>query len=138
MAEAMSDTETLAVPSAMIAAGQASLLADQCRARIAEAPADFAARYRLAAALSASGQAAEAKAELDQARLLHGLLVMKQWGADLGQLQTDAAYAAALGQKLYGAGHVALASLAYGAAIEAGARDSRVAGSRAPASIAAP
>ena len=119
----MSDTDTPALPSAMIAAGHAGLLADHCRTRIAEAPADFAARYRLAAALSGSGKAAEAKAELHQARLLHGLLVMKQWGADLGQLQSDPAYAAALGQKLYGAGHVALASLAYGAAIEAGARE---------------
>ena len=123
MADAMMMSDSPDIPSAMIAGGQAVLLAEQCRAQIAEAPADFAARYRLAAALSACGLVAEAKAELDQARLLHGLLVMKQWGADLEQLQADAAYATALGQKLYGAGHVALASLAYGAAMEAGARE---------------
>ena len=111
------------IPSALIASGRAVFLAELSRAAIAAEPANFGARYRLAAALSATGAAAEAKAELDQARLLHGLLVMKQWGADIGQLQQDPAYATALAQKLYGAGHVALASLAYGAAIDAGARE---------------
>ncbi|HEY5412908.1 MAG TPA: hypothetical protein VIJ94_19500 [Caulobacteraceae bacterium] len=112
-----------AIPSELIAGGRADILIQRCRAGIAAAPGDHVARYQLAAALCAAGEAAEAKTELDRARLLHGLLVMKQWGADLVQLQRDPGYATALAQKLYGGGHVALASLAYGAAIEAGARE---------------
>ncbi len=119
----MTESPDPALPDQMIASGRAAELASQCRAQIAQAPADFAARYRLAAALEAAGSVAEAKAELDQARLLHGLLVMKQWGADLERLQGDAKYAADIGRTLYADNHVALASLAYGAAIEAGARD---------------
>jgi predicted O-linked N-acetylglucosamine transferase (SPINDLY family) len=115
------DASTLACD--LIAAGHADFLAGQSRARIAQEPTDYVARYQLAAALSAAGQADEARAELGQARLLHGLLVMKQWGADLERLQRDPGYAADLGRTLYGEGHVALASLAYDAAVEAGARE---------------
>ena len=123
MADAMTQPDADTLPSDLIARGRADLLIARSRAGIAAAPSDYTARYQLAAALAAAGQAAEARAELDQARLLHGLLVMKQWGADLVQLQSDPAYAKTLAQKLYGGGHMALASLAYGAAIEAGARE---------------
>ena len=123
MADAMTQPDANAIPSELIAGGRVDILVERSRACIAADPADFVGRYQLAAALSAAGRAAEAKTELDQARLLHGLLVLKQWGADLVQLERDPAYATALGQKLYGGGHVALASLAYGAAIDAGSRE---------------
>jgi predicted O-linked N-acetylglucosamine transferase (SPINDLY family) len=111
------------LPSELIASGHADRQVALSRVRIAEAPADYVARYQLAAALEASGAPAEARTELDQARLLHGLLVMKQWGADLDRLQREPAYAVDVARTLYGNAHVALASLAYDAAVEAGARE---------------
>ncbi len=115
----------------LIAEGHAEALAEQSRARIAEQPADYTARYQLAAALYGAGRVDEAKAELEQARLLHGLLVMKQWGADLEKLQTSSAYAVNIARALYADNHVALASLAYAAAIDAGAEDPQTLLSRA-------
>jgi len=116
----MTDSPPLACD--LIASGNAGVLVLQCRAQIAENPADYMSRYQLAAALAALGDPG-AKAELDQARLLHGLLVMKQWGADLERLRRDAAYAKDIARTLYADNHVALASLAYDSAVEAGARE---------------
>ena len=117
----MSDAE--APPYAQIAAGEAAPLAARMAARIAATPNDCGARYVLFAALAASGQPEAARAALDEARLLHSLLTMREMGADVGRLQTDAAYAASVGQQLYGAHHVAVASVAYRAAVEAGCDD---------------
>ena len=110
-------------PHELIATGRAARLAELVRTRLAEAPGDWGAGYLHFAALSALGRPAEAMAALDQARTLQGLLTLKDWGADLDRLRSDSGYAADLGTRLYGAGHVALACIAYRAALDAGSTE---------------
>ena len=90
------------------------------RAAIAAQPADLDARYGLASALAAAGDGVAASAALEEARLLHGLLLAKGAGADLTRIQADGDYAAAVATQLYAAHHVAAASVIFGRAVMAG------------------
>ena len=108
-------------------AAQAALLAGDTadsvagyRAAIAAQPADLDARYGLASALAAAGDGVVASAALEEARMLHGLLLAKGAGADLVRIQADGDYAAAVATQLYAAHHVAAASVIFGRAVMAG------------------
>lgn len=110
-------------PHAVIAGGGAAALARQMRARVAARPSDCGERYLLFAALAASGEPEAARQALDEARLLHGALALGELGVNLGLLQTNAAYAAEVGVRVYRAGRMATASVALRAAIDAGGVD---------------
>jgi predicted O-linked N-acetylglucosamine transferase (SPINDLY family) len=105
---------------AALLAGDAAGAVAGYRAAIAAQPADLDARYGLASALAASGDGVAASAALEEARMLHGLLLAKGAGADLARIQADSDYAAAVGTQLYAAHHVAAASVIFGRAVMAG------------------
>ena len=105
---------------AALLAGDAAGAVDRYRAAIAGQPADLDARYGLASALAASGDGVTASAALEEARMLHGLLLAKSAGADLARIQADGDYAAAVATQLYAAHHVAAASVIFGRAVMAG------------------
>jgi predicted O-linked N-acetylglucosamine transferase (SPINDLY family) len=90
--------------------------------RVAEAPQDSNARYGLASALAAGGDAEGASVALNQARLLQSIVLMSGMGADVEAMSRLPAQAVAIGNQLYAARHVAMASVAYGMAVSAGER----------------
>jgi protein O-GlcNAc transferase len=100
--------------------GDAAAAVAGYRAAIAAHPADVDARYGLASALAASGDGGASGAALEEARMLHGLLLAKSAGADLARIQADGDYAAAVATRLYAANHVAAASVVFGRAVMAG------------------
>jgi protein O-GlcNAc transferase len=100
--------------------GEDALAVAAYRAAIAATPADVPARYGLSSALAASGDGGGASAALEEARLLQGLLLAKEAGADLPRLDRDGDYAAQVATQFYAAGHVATASVIYGRAVLAG------------------
>lgn len=108
--------------SAALLAGDDDAAITGYRAVIAASPADTDARYGLASALAAAGDGLGAGAALEDARLLHGLLLAKAKGVDLPRLERDGDYGAAVAGQLYNARHVATASVIYGRAILAGHR----------------
>ena len=90
---------------------------EQARARLASDPASPAARYDLAAALMAAGEAGGGEAMLEDARLIHAIGVMRSAGADVQRVRDDPDYAVMIAGQLYAQRHVAAASVAYGMAI---------------------
>jgi protein O-GlcNAc transferase len=84
--------------------------------------ANFEARYWLASALIASGDADAGQAMLDEARDIHGQAIAKAWGADLDKAQADGDYAAGVATQLYQGHHVALSSVMWEMAVAAGHR----------------
>jgi protein O-GlcNAc transferase len=86
----------------------------------ADAPQLRQARYGLASAYLALGEAAEAEAAMVAARWLHAVEILARTDADLARCQGDPAYALQLADVLYGHGSVALASVIYGMAAGAG------------------
>lgn len=90
---------------------------DAIRSRLASDPGSLQLRYDLAAALFADGQKAEGAAMLDDARLTHGVAVMRAAGADVARMRDDPQYAVQVAGRLYAQRYVACASVAYGMAI---------------------
>ena len=115
--------DPLQAPQLWIAEGRMAALAHAARLRLAEAPDDWVARYILAAALLAGGEAEAGARALDQARLLQALIVLQEAGVDLEALRRDGASAASMGAQLYARGFVALAEVAFEAATRAGCPD---------------
>jgi protein O-GlcNAc transferase len=115
----MFEQATLSAQAALLGGDAAGAVAGY-RAAIAAQPTDLDARYGLASALAASGDGVAASAALEEARMLHGLLLAKGAGADLARIQADGDYAAAVGTQLYAAHHVAAASVVFGRAVMAG------------------
>ena len=116
-----------------LAAGREALLAGRpadaapiFAALVEKDSADFEARYWLASALLLLGKPDAAEQALSDARTLQALAAARQMGADLTRLSSDAAYANLIASQLYGQGHVAMASVAWGMAISAGASDPQV------------
>jgi protein O-GlcNAc transferase len=109
-------------PLAALLAGDDEAAIAGFRAQIVAAPANVEARYGLASALGALGDAAAAAVALEEARMLQALLLAKGAGADLPRIETDGAYAAAVATELYAAHHIAAASVIWGRAILAGHR----------------
>lgn len=83
---------------------------------------NFEARYWLASALIASGDAEAGAATLDEARRIHGLAIAKAWGADLDKAAADGDYAAGVATQLYQGHHVALSSVMWELAVATGHR----------------
>ncbi len=109
-------------PLAALLAGDDAGAVAGYRAQIVASPANVEARYGLASALAASGDGAAASVALEEARMLQGLLLAKDAGADLTRIEADSDYAAAVATELYAAHHVAAASVIWGRAILAGHR----------------
>ncbi len=103
-------------------AGDARGAVNTLRPVVAKHPANFEARYWLASALTASGDAEAGNAMLDEARRIHGLAIAKAWGADLDRAQADGDYAAGVATQLYQGHHVALSSVMWEMAVDAGHR----------------
>jgi protein O-GlcNAc transferase len=110
----------LNAPLTALLAGDAAAAIAGFRAAITATPADVDARYGLASALAAGGDGAGASVALEEARLLQGLLLAKDAGADLPRIERDGDYAAAVATQFYAAHHVAVASVIFGRAILAG------------------
>ncbi|MFN3584567.1 tetratricopeptide repeat protein [Phenylobacterium sp.] len=106
---------------AALEAGDAAAAMAAFSTAVGDAPADWDARYGLAAALMQAGQ--PDGDVLNDARTLHALAVMRSAGADLARLKSDAAYAQQIGLQLYGQHHVACASVAWSMALASGAID---------------
>lgn len=107
-------------------AGDPETAAALLEAHTATAPADHEARYWLASALLRLGRADEAAIAFDDARLLHGLAVIRAMGGDLAQCRSDGEYAAKVAANLYGQHLVGPASAAWGMAISNGRIDAQV------------
>jgi predicted O-linked N-acetylglucosamine transferase (SPINDLY family) len=81
-------------------------------------PGDPDSRYWLYSALVAAGEAQLARQVLDDARTLHCLQVLQGMGVDTQRLKADRAYAADIGQRLYGNQLMAPASFALGCSLD--------------------
>lgn len=88
---------------------------------VAQAPADYEARYGLAAALMQAGESAHDA--LNNARVLQALAIMRGAGVDVARLRTDPTYAGQIGVQLYNQNHVACASVAWSLAMGVGEID---------------
>jgi len=115
---------SLAPPDA-IAEGRAALFGgDPARAaqifaaRAQALPTDHDSRYWLYSALVAAGEPLAARDALNEARDLHAVAVMRAAGVDMARFQTDPAYCAGIGRQLYGARHMASATLALGRGLD--------------------
>jgi predicted O-linked N-acetylglucosamine transferase (SPINDLY family) len=103
-----------------LVAGEADAAVGLLRGLIDQAPQLHDARYGLAAALAAGGDAAGAAQALDDARLLHAIALMRANGVDVQRCRADPAYAIDIGLKFYAARHVAIASTAFSLGVAAG------------------
>lgn len=103
-------------------AGDARGAANTLKPVVAKHAANFEARYWLASALIASGDAEGGAAMLDEARRVHGRAIAAAWGADLGRAALDGDYAAGVATQLYQGHHVALSSVLWEMAVAAGHR----------------
>jgi predicted O-linked N-acetylglucosamine transferase (SPINDLY family) len=112
--------DTYRAAMAALLAGDFASAAAGFRERIATLPAETAPRYGLASALAASGDGAAAAATLEEARMLHALLLAGSMGADVPRLSPDGDYAAGIATQLYTAFYPAAASVVFGRAIAAG------------------
>jgi len=81
-------------------------------------PADPESRYWLSSALKAMSEHQAAWEALDEARTLHALATIRAAGADMARFQTDRAYCAQIGQRLYSLKCMAGASLALGRSLD--------------------
>lgn len=108
--------DLLALARAAVLGGRAADAVQVLEGLTAAAPANLEALYWLASARLAEDPAAGRDA-LKQARNLHALTLMQQNGADLVRVNDDPAYAAQVGMQLYGHRWVAVAGVAFGAAL---------------------
>ena len=111
-----SPADELALARAELAMGQAEAAVRRLTALNQSSPGNPLHLYWLAAALGASGAWAEHVQMLQQAQTSHALKLISQAGGDLGQLQSNPAYALQVGDIFYGRKQVGVASLAYGCA----------------------
>jgi tetratricopeptide (TPR) repeat protein len=86
---------------------------------VAEArPADHDSRYWLYSALMAARRPDEARPMLEAARTLHAVEMIRAAGADLARFQTDKAYCADIGQRLYASKLMGAASVCLGRSLD--------------------
>ncbi|MBW8815712.1 MAG: hypothetical protein JF588_20030 [Caulobacterales bacterium] len=110
------------------AAGEAQLSGDPLAAiailepLCAREPGDAEARYWLASAKLTAG-APDADQAMNDARVLQALPLAQAMGADTARLRTDAAYAAAVAQELYGRHLVGLSGVVRALALAGGSLD---------------
>ncbi|MBI1684968.1 O-linked N-acetylglucosamine transferase, SPINDLY family protein [Caulobacter hibisci] len=102
-----------------LATGKPAVALHTAKAAVAKAPGAIEPLYWLASAQLANRDPA-ARQTLNDARLTHGLAVIKALGADVERLTTDADYAVQIGHRLYNAHYPASAGVAFGVAVIAG------------------
>ncbi len=115
----MDATDLIGAADAALLDGRPEAAAALYRQRIAAAPAEVEPRYGLASALAAMRDTAAGVA-LEEARMLHALLLAGAMGADVPRLSRDSEYAAQIAWRLDAADHVAAASVVYGRAVAGG------------------
>jgi predicted O-linked N-acetylglucosamine transferase (SPINDLY family) len=101
-------------------AGKPSLAVEEFQAISARAPADHEARYWLASARLASGDIAQGKTDLEDARILHALAFARTLGADIVRCQSDGDYAAEVAARLYANHFVAVSSAVWAMRLSCG------------------
>ena len=111
-----SPADELALARAELAMGQPQAAIGRLTGLNQRAPGNPLQLYWLAAALGAAGAWAEHQDILRQAQTSHALKMIAQAGGDLGQLQSNPAYALQVGDIFYGRKQVGVASTAYGCA----------------------
>lgn len=111
-------TDPLAQGVAAFRAGDLAAAIAAFQARAMEVPADYESRYWLYSAAMAAGAADQARPILEEARTLHAHAVLRALDADMARLQSDRAYAAELGRRLYGNKLMAAASVCLGRALD--------------------
>ncbi len=99
--------------------GKPAVALHTAKAAVAKAPGTAEPLYWLASAQAANGDLAAAQT-LNDARLTHGLAVIRAIGGDARRLTTDGEYALQTGHRLYNANYPACASVAFGLAVIAG------------------
>jgi len=92
------------------------------RSAIARTPQQADAHYWLSSALTANGEAEAAAVALDDARLLHAIGLMRDMGADVVKMSQSPDAALEVANALYRERHVAMASVAFGMALNQGER----------------
>jgi len=92
------------------------------RSLVAKTPQSADANYWLFSALSANGETDAAAVALDDARLLHAIGLMRDMGADVVRMSQSADVAVEVANALYRERHVAMASVAFGMALNQGER----------------
>ncbi|MFO1013845.1 MAG: hypothetical protein U1E50_08780 [Caulobacteraceae bacterium] len=85
-----------------------------------QAPAVADIRYCLASARAATGDGIGASEALDDARTLHAVQLVQAAGIDVARCRVDGDYAARVASNLYSQHHVAVSSVIFGLAIQAG------------------
>src|SRR6185503_12177645 len=110
--------DAIAEGRAALVAGDPAAAARLFHAQAEAQPADPESRYWLYSALAAAGEPDAARQALEEARTLHAVGVIRAAGADMARFQTDRAYCAQLGTQLYGAQHMACASVALGRGLD--------------------
>jgi len=99
--------------------GKPAVALHTAKAAVAKAPGTAEPLYWLASAQAANRDPAAAQT-LNDARLTHGLAVIRAIGGDAKRLTTDGEYALQIGHRLYNANYPACASVAFGLAVVAG------------------
>ncbi len=110
----------LAIGRDALHAGDVSTAVDIFQRLAATTPSDPEARYWLASALLAAGDAQAAAGAMDDARILHALPLAAARGADLARCKEDAAYANDIATRLYAQNHVAMSGVVRALALSAG------------------
>jgi predicted O-linked N-acetylglucosamine transferase (SPINDLY family) len=118
MAEAPETATEVALAQAEIIAGMPAQAARRLRALVAHDAGDPISQYWLATALGADGDWDGHRVAMKTAQEVHAFRVIAGSGGDLNRLGADPAYAAQIGDVLYGQRMVGLASAAYGLAAE--------------------
>ncbi|PXA90776.1 hypothetical protein DMC25_06955 [Caulobacter sp. D4A] len=99
--------------------GKPAVALHTAKAAVAKAPGTAEPLYWLASAQAANRDPAAAQT-LNDARLTHGLAVIRAIGGDAKRLTTEGEYALQIGHRLYNANYPACASVAFGLAVIAG------------------
>ncbi len=110
--------DSLADGRARLFAGDVAGAAETFRAIAQAKPADHEARYWLYSALVAANDWDGAAPALDEARILHGVAVLRALNADMARFQTDKAYCAELGVLAYANKLMGPASVALGRGLD--------------------
>ncbi|MFT4252447.1 MAG: hypothetical protein QM608_08185 [Caulobacter sp.] len=113
------DQDILRTRNALLG-GKPAVALHTAKAAVAKAPGTSEPLYWLASALLANGDLNGGLQMLNDARLTHGLAVVRGMGGDAKRLTTDADYALQIGHRLYNANYPATASVALGLAVIAG------------------
>lgn len=115
---ANSPVDAIATGRVALAAGDAVEAANLLYDCSLKNPADHECRYWLYVALVAAGALDAARQALVDARNLHAVAVIRAGGADMDRFQRDKVYSAQIGARLYDAGYMGGASLAYGRSLD--------------------